>query len=179
LFECPGVAHTWLGPPQGIVIRRGERPDALVRPARYRARIGRDQPPAQFLGLAYHVHRELVCGRSEPAVMVGLRRIFPVPAGSGEGPFTEPTTAVQPWARESVLMPHTCRSQEELGPSQVVDSRPSPRGSETTRLRRQRPFRLVGMIPTCDPLVFLPGDGVSVDTVYGGARSGAKRCWNI
>jgi len=28
-------------------------------------------------------------------------------------------------------------------------------------------------------LVFSPGDGVSVDTVYGTARSGAKRCWNI
>src|SRR6516162_7454447 len=34
-----------------------------------------------------------------------------------------------------------------------------------------------GYDPTCDPLVFSPGDGVSVDTVYGAARSGAKRCW--
>jgi hypothetical protein len=25
------------------------------------------------------------------------RRIFPVPAGSGEGPFTEPTAAAHPW----------------------------------------------------------------------------------
>jgi hypothetical protein len=34
-----------------------------------------------------------------------LRRIFTLPAGSGEGPLTEPTAAAQPWRRERVLMP--------------------------------------------------------------------------
>jgi len=34
-----------------------------------------------------------------------LRRIFTVPARSGEGPLTEPTTAAQLWRRERVLMP--------------------------------------------------------------------------
>ena len=34
-----------------------------------------------------------------------LRRIFTVPAGSGEGRLTEPTAAAQPWRRERVLMP--------------------------------------------------------------------------
>jgi Polysaccharide biosynthesis protein len=33
-----------------------------------------------------------------------VRRIFPVPAGSGECPFTEPTTAAQPWRRQPLLM---------------------------------------------------------------------------
>src|ERR1700738_811026 len=35
------------------------------------------------------------------------RRICTVPAGSGEGPLTEPTAAAQPWRRERVLMPHS------------------------------------------------------------------------
>jgi hypothetical protein len=34
------------------------------------------------------------------------RRIFTVPAGSGEGPLTEPTAAAQPWPRERALVPH-------------------------------------------------------------------------
>jgi hypothetical protein len=37
-------------------------------------------------------------------------RIFTVPAGSGEGPLTEPTAAAQPWRRERVLMPRTGHS---------------------------------------------------------------------
>jgi hypothetical protein len=43
------------------------------------------------------------------------RRIFPVPAGSGEGPFTEPTSAAQPWRRQPLLMPHSrhCRHQSD------------------------------------------------------------------
>ena len=48
-----------------------------------------------------------------------------------------------------------------------------------SEMRRKPSFHLAGMIPTCDPLVFSPEDSVSVDTVYGAARSGAKRCWNI
>jgi len=46
-------------------------------------------------------------GRPEPTnyrpVKVRNRRIFPVPAGSGEGPFTEPTPAAQSRRREPLL----------------------------------------------------------------------------
>jgi hypothetical protein len=35
-----------------------------------------------------------------------LRRIFPVPAGFGEGPLTAPTAATQARRHELVFMPH-------------------------------------------------------------------------
>jgi hypothetical protein len=59
------------------------------------------------------------------------RRVSPVAPRPGEGPLTEPTAGAQPWPRERVLMPHTCRSQyrweigamgdTELQPPVVVD----------------------------------------------------------
>ena len=49
-------------------------------------------------------------GRGDQGNPVPYRhRIFTVPADSGEGPLTEPTAAAQPWRRERVLMPHSCR----------------------------------------------------------------------
>jgi hypothetical protein len=43
-------------------------------------------------------HYDLANGRN--------RRIFTVPARSGEGPLTERTASVQPVRRERVFMPH-------------------------------------------------------------------------
>jgi hypothetical protein len=40
----------------------------------------------------------------QPPRHISTLRIFPVPAGFGEGPFTEPTTASQPWRRQPLLM---------------------------------------------------------------------------
>src|SRR4029077_10444671 len=48
-----------------------------------------------------------------------LRRIFTVPAGSGEGALTAPTAAAQPGRQERVLLPHPCRSQNPSGPAQL------------------------------------------------------------
>jgi hypothetical protein len=47
------------------------------------------------------------------------RRIFPVPADFGEGPFTEPTTAAQPWRRQPLLMPLSGRCPGLLKTAQV------------------------------------------------------------
>jgi hypothetical protein len=53
-----------------------------------------------------------------------IRRIFPVPAGSGEGPFTEPTTAARPWRGQPLLMPLLRHSPTAARPSQVGGKRP-------------------------------------------------------
>jgi hypothetical protein len=39
-----------------------------------------------------------------------------------EGPLIEPSAGTQPWQRERVLMPHTCRSQGRSGPAQGAPS---------------------------------------------------------
>jgi hypothetical protein len=48
-----------------------------------------------------------------------FRRVSPVAPRPREGPLTEPTAGVQPWPRERVLMPHTCRWQHPSGSAQL------------------------------------------------------------
>jgi hypothetical protein len=70
---------------------------------------GRPEParPMSQLGSICLAHRHAPNGR--------FRRIFTVPAGSGEGPLIEPIAAAQPWRRERVLMPlkRPCRQAPE------------------------------------------------------------------
>jgi hypothetical protein len=52
------------------------------------------------------------------------------------GPPSKPTTAVRPWTREPLFMPHACRSQYRSGPAQLdgflpVRSRAKVHGSQT------------------------------------------------
>jgi hypothetical protein len=66
-------------------------------------------------------HRVLANGRN--------RRVSPVAPRRREGPLTEPTAGAQPWPRERVLMPHTCRSQLLSGSARLGEcGHPSSRG---------------------------------------------------
>jgi hypothetical protein len=51
------------------------------------------------------------------------RRVSPVAPRPCEGPLTEPTAGAQPWPRERVLMPHTCRSRYPSGSAQLGGNR--------------------------------------------------------
>src|SRR5262245_5955970 len=47
------------------------------------------------------------------------RRVLLIPVRPDERRLTEPTTAVQPWRREPLFVPHTCRSQSPSRPAQL------------------------------------------------------------
>ena len=64
-----------------------------------------------------------------------------------KGPLSRPTTAVQPWRRELVFMPHTRHSQYPSGPAQLGGYLPSAPGVSTVRYPiPQRTFKYVATV---------------------------------
>ena len=53
------------------------------------------------------------------AVDPAVNGVSLIPIRPGEGRLTEPMAAIQPWRRELVFMPYTCRSRYPPGSAQL------------------------------------------------------------